>query len=38
MDHFGVQRNRLAYSDIIIGEYAVFLEAMSGANPALLLQ
>ena len=38
MDHFGVKRSRLAYSDVIIGEYAVFLEAMSGANTAFLLQ
>jgi predicted peroxiredoxin/TusA-related sulfurtransferase len=38
MDHFGVERSRLAYPDVVVGEYAVFLEAMAGANIAILLQ
>jgi predicted peroxiredoxin/TusA-related sulfurtransferase len=38
MDHFGVKRSQLAYPDIIIGEYAVFLEAMSGADISFMLQ
>ena len=38
MDHFGVKRSRLAYPDIVVGEYAVFLEAMSGADVEFMLQ
>jgi predicted peroxiredoxin/TusA-related sulfurtransferase len=38
MDHFGVTRSELAYSDVIVGEYAVFLEAIAGADVTIMLQ
>jgi len=38
MDHFGVKRSQLVYPDITVGEYAVFLEAMSGAAISFMLQ
>jgi predicted peroxiredoxin len=38
MDQVGVERSRLAYPDVVVSEYAVFLEAMVGASIAILLQ
>jgi predicted peroxiredoxin/TusA-related sulfurtransferase len=37
MDHFVVKRSQLVYPDIIIGEYAVFLDAMAGADITIIL-
>ncbi len=37
LDHFGVKRSQLAYPEIIIGEYAVFLDAMAGSDITIVL-
>ena len=37
LDHFGVKRSQLAYPEIIIGEYAVFLGAMAGSDITIVL-
>ena len=37
MDHFGVSRSELAFPDVIVGEYAVFLGAMAGADLTIVL-
>ncbi len=36
LDHFGVKRSQLAYPDIAVGEYAVFLDAMAGADITIM--
>lgn len=37
-EHFGVKRSELAYPDVIVGGYTVFLDATAGADTTIMLQ